>query len=705
MKTAEIAARMRELEKELDRHNHAYYVEASPVISDPEYDRLMAELIELERAHADLVSENSPSRRIGGTPLPGFKPVAHRVPMLSLDNTYSLQELGGFVARAAKLLPEEKIEWVLEPKIDGVAVTLRYENGELACGATRGDGRTGDDVTANLRTIRSLPLTLRGGSLSRPKKTAATKDLQGDLFAVGALDTSKTPNLPLIEVRGEVYMNRADFETLNHEREKRGEARFANPRNATAGTLKLLDSREVARRPLRIVFYGIAEARGVTVTRQSETLSLLASLGFPTPPRTWRCRTPEEIERSVGELATYRRELPFETDGGVLKADLLAQQRALGTTSKAPRWAIAYKFEAEKAETLLRAITVQVGRTGALTPVAELDPVLVSGSTVSRATLHNESEVARKDIRVGDTVVIEKAGEVIPAVLRFVPEKRPKDAKPFKMPARCPACGGNITRDLVGDEEGTLLRCENLSCPAQIKRRVQHYASRGAMDIEGLGESLVEQLVDGKLVRSIADLYDLSREGVSDLDRMAEKSADNLIQGIEESKARDLWRLIFGLGIRHVGAASARSLAEHFETLDRLRQATVEELIAVTDVGEVVARSLRDFFEKPDNLATLERLRKAGLAFETRNVKRETRNVLDGKSFVLTGALPNLERDKAAEMIREAGGIVRSSVSKKTDYLVAGADPGSKLDEFRLLGLSDDRLLDESALLRLLGGR
>lgn len=705
MKTAEVAARMRELENELDRHNHAYYVKAAPVISDPEYDRLMAELIELERAHADLVSENSPSRRIGGSPLPGFKPVAHRVPMLSLDNTYSLQELGGFVARATKLLPEEKIEWVLEPKIDGVAVTLRYENGELACGATRGDGRTGDDVTANLRTIRSLPLTLRGGSLSRPKKTAATKDLQGDLFAVGALDTSKTPNLPLIEVRGEVYMNRADFETLNHEREKRGEASFANPRNATAGTLKLLDSREVARRPLRIVFYGIAEARGVTVTRQSETLSLLASLGFPTPPRTWHCHTPEEIERSIGELAAYRRELPFETDGGVLKADLLAQQRALGATSKAPRWAIAYKFEAEKAETLLRAITVQVGRTGALTPVAELDPVLVSGSTVSRATLHNESEVARKDIRVGDTVVIEKAGEVIPAVLRFVPEKRPKDAKPFKMPAQCPACGGNVTRDLVGDEEGVLLRCENLSCPAQIKRRVQHYASRGAMDIEGLGEALVEQLVDGKLVRSIADLYDLSRERVSGMERMAEKSADNLIQGIAASKARDLWRLIFGLGIRHVGAASARSLATHFETLDRLQHATVEELIAVTDVGEVVARSLRDFFEKPDNLATLERLRKENVNFKTSSVERRASRVLEGKSFVLTGALPNLEREKVAEMIREAGGIVRSSISKKTDYLVVGADPGSKLDEFRRLGLSDDRVLDESALLRLLGGR
>ncbi|MCC7518248.1 MAG: NAD-dependent DNA ligase LigA [Verrucomicrobiae bacterium] len=695
MKPGASAARMRELERQIEAHNRAYYLEAHPTVSDREFDRLLEELLGLETKHPDLASPNSPTRRVGGAPLSGFRPVAHRVPMMSLNNTYSLGELRKFVRRAEGLLPGEPITWILEPKFDGIAVALRYENGALALGATRGDGRTGDEITANLRTIRSLPLTLR--------KKEGVSAAQGELFAAGAVETEKPSALSWIEVRGEVYMHRADFEAYNREREKAGEPAFVNPRNAAAGALKLLDSKEVARRPLRAVFYAIAEARGVALARQSEALALLASLGFSTPPKTWRCRTLEEIEQAIGELDTIRRTFPYETDGGVLKADLLSQQRALGATSKAPRWAIAYKFEAEKAETLLRAITVQVGRTGALTPVAELAPVFVSGSTVTRATLHNESEIARKDLRVGDTVVIEKAGEVIPAVLRFVPEKRLKGARPFKMPTRCPACGGGITRDLVGDEAGTLLRCENLSCPAQIRRRIQHFASRGAMDIEGLGEALVEQLVASGLVADIANLYALPRARLLGLERMAEKSADNLLAAIAASKERGLERLLFGLGIRHVGAASARALAARFRSLDALRTATEDQLLEVPDVGATVARSLRTFFERKDNLRSLERLRAEGLAFEATESGSPADAALVGKGFVLTGTLPHLEREEAAGMIRDAGGVVRSSVSKKTDYLVVGADPGSKLDEFRRLGLPTERILDEPAFLRLLG--
>ncbi len=696
MKPNPTAARIRALEMEIEAHNRAYYVDARPQISDYEYDRLSAELRALEEAHPELASPNSPTRRVGGAPLPGFATVSHRVPMMSLDNTYSLDDVRGFVARATKRVSVDSLEWVLEPKIDGVAITVIYENGEFRRGATRGDGRLGDDISANLRTIRTLPL------LVQPRAPSSARVERTDLFASNAIAAAKIPSLSRIEARGEVYMHRADFDALNRERANAGEPPFANPRNATAGALKLLDSKLVARRPLRVLLYGIAEIRGLPVTRQTEALALLADLGFPTPPRIWRCRTIEEIERALGELDAYRRTLPFDTDGGVLKADLCAHQQILGNTSKAPRWAIAFKFEAEKAETRLRAITVQVGRTGALTPVAELEPVFISGSTVSRATLHNESEILRKDIRVGDVVVIEKAGEVIPAVVRVVPEKRPKDARPFQMPNRCPACGGRVSRDLVGDEAGTLLRCENLSCPTQIRRRILHFASRGAMEIEGLGEALVDQLVAAKLVGDIADLYRLRQDQLLGLERMAEKSADNLLAAIAASRSRGLGRLLFALGIRYVGAASARALAAHFRTLDLLRAATEEHLMEVSDVGEVMAHSIRDFFSNPDNLRTIERLRAAGCLFESVTAGSGP-GPLNGKSFVLTGTLPHLERERAAEMIREAGGIVRSSVSKKTDYLVAGAEPGSKLDAFRRLGLPANRILDENALLRLLG--
>jgi len=695
MDKAAAQKRIHELSAEIERHNHAYYVEGAPTISDREFDRLLAELTQLETEHPDLLSPFSPTQRVGGRPLEEFKQVAHRVPMMSLDNTYSHEELRDFVARAEKIMEGRPITWLLEPKVDGVAVTLRYERGELVHGATRGDGRTGDDITQNLKTIRSIPLKLESGSLKNARKKK--KGETGPGLFEGNFDAPT--QLATLEVRGEVYMTRENFEKLNKERERKGEATFVNPRNSSAGTLKLLDSREVARRPLEILIYSVAEIRGVELKSHHEALALIASLGFPTHKRTWTCKNFTEIEKALADLDRYRKTLPYDTDGGVLKADLLLQQRELGQTSKAPRWAIAYKFESEKAETKLLDIQIQVGRTGALTPVAILEPVFVSGSTVSRATLHNESEIARKDVRIGDTVIIEKSGEIIPAVLGIIATRRPKNAKPYMMPRKCPVCGGEVTRDIVAGEEGSHLRCENLSCPAQIKGRIQHFAHRGAMDIEGLGEALVEQLVNQKLVQNIADLYDLTIEQVSGLERMAEKSATNLIEGIQGSKTRELWRLIFGLGIRHVGAASARSLASHFGDMAKFEKASIEQLLEIHDVGEVVAESIRDFFQKKDNLDTIHRLKKAGLNMVSSSVERPSSSVLTGKSFVLTGTLPTLTRDQAGDLIRQAGGEVKSSVSKKTSYVVAGEEAGSKLDDAKKFGVS---ILDEAGLKKML---
>lgn len=692
----EVEKRIHELTGEIEAHNRAYYGENAPVISDREYDRLLDELKELEFQHPDLVSPNSPTQRVGGEPLKVFKQVQHRVPLMSLDNTYSLEELRDFVNRAEKILERQPISWILEPKIDGVAVTLRYEQGELVYGATRGDGQVGDDITANLKTIRSIPLKLDVGSLKKLRKRAES----GDLNLFGSQDlTGPATHLPILEVRGEVFMTHQGFEQMNRERAKASESLFVNPRNAAAGTLKLLDSRQVAKRPLHIVLYRVAEIRGIELKSHRQSLDFLASLGFPVPSRIWTCQNADEIKKALAKLDVYRRTLSYDTDGGVLKVDSFIQQRELGQTSKSPRWAIAYKFETEKAETKLLDIQIQVGRTGALTPVAILQSVFVSGSTVSRATLHNESEVARKDIRVGDTVMIEKAGEVIPAVIGVVLNKRPPNTHPFSMPRQCPVCGGEISRDLVAGEEGTLLRCENISCSAQIKRRIQHYASRGAMDIEGLGEALIEQLVNHKLVQNIADLYRLTVEQIVNLERMAKKSATNLMEAIQASKSRELWRLIFGLGIRHVGAASARSLARHFGSIDRLKEANLEELMSIPDVGEVVAQSIRNFFDTKNNLVVLEELRKFGLNFSASITKHRASTYLADQSFVLTGTLPTWTREEAADRIRQAGGEVRSSVSKKTSYVVAGADAGSKLDEAKKLGIP---ILDEEALRKLL---
>jgi DNA ligase (NAD+) len=582
--------------------------------------------------------------------------------MQSLDNTYSASELEAFVDRVQKALAGEKLSFVIEPKIDGVAVSVRYEKGKFVRGLTRGDGQKGDDITENLRTIRMLPLAIKNDA-------------------------------EVLEVRGEVYYPSAAFEKLNRQREAAGEATFANPRNAAAGTLKQLDSKLVAKRPLSIVLYGPGELRGVACATQEEWLELIAKAGLPVPEKTWLCSTKAELLAAVEELDLARKTFSYATDGAVVKLNEWRLRNALGTTSKAPRWAIAYKYSAEKAVTTLEGVTFQVGRTGVITPVAELKPVLLAGSTVARATLHKFEEIGRKDIRIGDHVTVEKAGEVIPAVLGAVVEARTGQEKAIEPPKSCPACATELGWD------GIFLRCANPSCPAQTQRRIQHFAQRGAMDIDGLGESLVEQLVEAKLAKDPADLYQLTLEQLSSLERMAEKSARNVLNGIEASKQADLWRLLFGLGILHVGAGAARALASHFGTLEAIEKATEAELYQVRDIGEVVARSIVTWFARNENQTLLRRLREAGVNMQAQQVAvRSGGTKLAGKTFVLTGTLSE-PREEIKERILAAGGKVSGSVSKKTDYVVAGENAGSKRDDAERLGIPilNERQLAELA--------
>lgn len=746
----EAAARHRhaELAAALRRHDRLYYVEARPEISDREYDRQYRELLDLEAQFPALVTPDSPSQRVGGAPIAGFASVRHAVPMQSLDNSYSPGEVRDFIGRLQRLLPGERLEWLVEPKVDGVAVSLRYEAGGLAVGATRGDGSTGDDITANLKTIRSLPLRLEG-------------------CAVPAV----------LEVRGEVFMTRTGFSKLNAARVEAGEEPFANPRNATAGTLKQLDPRLAAQRPLDVILYGVGEVAGAAVPpTQHELLVWLAGLGFKTPERTWRADSADAVLAAIGELDHLRRGFNYETDGAVVKLDPLALRERAGSTAKAPRWAFAYKYAPEQAETRLRAITVQVGRTGALTPVAELEPVPLSGTTVSRATLHNEDEIRRKDIRVGDLVVIQKAGEIIPAVVRAVAEKRTGAEQVFEFPQKCPECGSRVTRSR-GDVDGpfstphaesheagqgregpaaqqadkpavaasrslvspvttaqadpgtsgssgegvrgipptasdpagltaadadVVWRCPNPDCPAQVRGRLIHWCARGAMDIEGGGEALVTQLVKAGLALDVAELYRLKFSEVAALERMGEKSARNFLDALEASKRRDLWRLLFGLGILHVGAGVAKALARAFPDLDALMAARRDELLAVEDVGEVIADSLLAWFANPRNRRLVERLRAAGLNFQSSlHQPAAAPGPFTGRTFVLTGTLPTMTREQAAAKIEALGGRVSGSVSKKTDYVLAGEEPGSKLDKARKLGVP---VLTEAEFLRLADG-
>lgn len=652
------------LRHEIDRHNRLYYTEAKPEISDRQFDALLRELQDIEAAHPDLVTPDSPTQKVGGAPIEGFQQVRHTVPMMSLDNTYSEAELLAFYQRLQKGLSKDSIHCTVEPKIDGVAVTIRYQDGVIKHGATRGDGQMGDDVTANIKTIKRLPLRL-------PKDVPQT-----------------------FEVRGEVFMPRAGFAKLNEERDEAGEPRFANARNSTAGTLKLLDSRIVAKRPLDIVLYSIVDIRGGEVRSQRDVHRLLKQAGLRHADHIWHTKSADDLIAAIRELDQKRHSLPYETDGAVIKVDSFAEQEALGVTSKAPRWAIAYKYQPEQAETKLLDIDIQVGRTGALTPVARLEPVFLSGSTVSNATLHNFEEIERKDIRIGDTVIIEKAGEVIPAVVEVRKDKRSGHERHFHPPAKCPVCHTAVHRD----DELVVVRCPNPQCPEQVKRRIEHFAHRGAMDIRGLGEQVVAQLVDAGLVSDPADLYQLDELSLARLERQGAKSIDNLLKAISDSKQQPPWRLIFGLGILHVGATGARKLLEHFGGIDQLAAASIDELVKCQDIGGIVAPSIHDWFRDTANLKLIHRLRTAGLTF-AQTAAAAVSDKLAGTTWVITGTLSR-PREEIADLIRAHGGKIAAGVSGKTTFLLAGEEAGSKLDKARKLGVT---VVEEQEFRRMIG--
>ncbi len=830
MTQAEAKKRHARLVEEIRRHDHAYYVLAQPVISDQEYDRLYHELLDLEKEFPELATPDSPSHRVGGAPLSEFQSVRHAVPMMSLDNTYSQEEVRDFVKRVQKLLPDEKLEWVVEPKVDGVAVSLRYENGVFVVGATRGDGTTGDDITANLKTIRSVPLKLN-------RRGAEAQSKEDDLF----ITTSASPRLrgsnSVLEVRGEVFLPRAGFEKLNAERKSVGEELFANPRNAAAGSLKQLDPKIVAKRPLDIILYGIGQMGSGTgfqpvIETQAGLLDCLKSLGFKTPERTWFCKSEDELIDAIAELDAVRKKFAYETDGAVIKLNSFEQQRRVGATAKAPRWAIAYKYAPEQAETRLNAITIQVGRTGALTPVAELEPVFLAGSTISRATLHNEDYIREKDIRIGDTVVIEKAGEVIPAVVSVVKLKRPRGAEPFDFAkhihGKCPACGGQIARD----PEFSAWRCQNIAgCPAQSVRRVEFMAQRRALDIEGLGGVVAEKLIERGLVKEPLDLFDLTVNqlaklnlGTKDEPRIfGEKNATKVVEALERAKTFPLARWLLALGISNVGETMAHEIASLHSSLEAVadvaklkifvkllekvseakwinpdsrnnmppirreridkekedkelskrlkenlpqdeadqiksrrrelkyeienlkkrepveREPRIHEqqklnieienlvsqlqknginievskppktksdgppVIGVTcEIEPEVARNILEFFDSEAGRKILKQLKHLGISpkgGKTESMGERTLQHLAGKTFVLTGSLRTLSRDEASALIRDAGGNVTGSVSKNTDYLLAGEEAGSKLDKAKELGVN---ILTEKEFLEML---
>jgi DNA ligase (NAD+) len=654
------------LRAEIRHHEELYYVQDNPEISDSEYDALLARLQQLETEHPELVTPDSPTQRVGGRPAEGFAEYVHRRPMLSLENSYNIDDLRAFDERCQRLADGRAFDYVAELKIDGLSIALHYQDGVLVRGVTRGDGRIGEDVTQNARTIRSVPLKL---------KTSDKRD---------------------VEVRGEAYLPRSVFEKINAERADEGLARFANPRNAAAGTIRQLDPKIVATRRLDMFAYDVITGERKPFNSHWEALDWLASAGFHVNQHRELCATIDEVIDFCNRMEAMRDELGYEIDGVVVKVNSTALQDEFGATAKAPRWAIAYKYPARQATTQVLSISVQVGRTGALTPVANLEPVLLAGSTVARATLHNEDEIKRLDVRVGDWVVIEKSGEVIPKVLKVVTSRRTGQEKRFRMPKKCPVCHGVISRP----EGEVVSRCVAADCPAQLKARLLHFSSRRAMRIEGLGEQLVEQLVEKKMVSDVGDLYRLKLEDVAALERMAEKSASNLMAQIEASKSRDLAQLIYGLGIRHVGERTAGILARHFRSLERLSKASIEEIDDIHEIGMTVAQSVRDWFDDAGNLYLCERLRAAGVRTETESGPSGAPDErFAGRQFVLTGKLETLTRDEARALIEARGGRVTSTVSKKTDYVIAGEDAGSKLEKARALGL---RIVDEAALRELL---
>ena len=661
-----VAARIAQLRAEIEQHNYRYYVLDDPSISDAEFDQLFRELQTLEAQHPALLTADSPTQRVGVTPVKSFVEVQHRTPMLSLNNAFSEEEVRAFDARIREALGVAEVEYAVEPKFDGLAITLSYRDGMFVQGATRGDGSTGEDVTENLRTVRSIPLRLH-----EPVKE--------------------------VEVRGEVLMFKRDFAKLNDAQRAKGEKEFANPRNAAAGSLRQLDSRITASRRLSFFSYGIGFCDGVQLPgKHDRQMALLMQWGVPVAQQRGVVRGLEGLLAYYREIGAAREQLPFDIDGVVYKVNDIARQQQLGFVSRAPRWAIAHKFPAEEASTTLLDIEVQVGRTGALTPVARLAPVFVGGVTVTNATLHNEDEIRRKDVRIGDTVIVRRAGDVIPEVARVVLEKRPRDAREFAMPKVCPVCGSHVAKL----EEEAIWRCTGgLFCPAQRKQALLHFASRRAMNIEGLGEKLVEQLVDAHIVSNPAALYKLGMLAIINMERMGEKSAVNLLAAIEHSKHTTLARFIFALGIRNVGEATAKDLAQHFGSLDNLLGADAESLQQVHDVGPVVAQSIADFLAEAHNREVIEQLRACGVHWAEHQPLPAAALPLSGKTFVLTGTLVALTREQAKEKLEALGAKVSGSVSKKTDYVVAGAEAGSKLDKARELGVA---VLDEQQFLELL---
>jgi DNA ligase (NAD+) len=716
---AQPAARIAGLRREIKDHDRRYYEEAAPTISDREYDRLYKELLNLEAKFPELVTADSPTQRVGGEPLQAFAQIQHRVPMLSLDNTYSEDDVTNFYKRITRLLPDEKVPVVIEPKVDGVAVSVMYENGKLKYAATRGDGLVGDDITQNIKTIKSVPQQLRGAA---PK---------------------------IFEVRGEAYLDKAGFEKLNKEREAAGLPLFANPRNAAAGSLKHLDPKVAAKRPLGMIFYGTGAVEGVGVDLHSKIFPLFKKLGLPTHEDWWRADSVDKILNAIRDLDEIRSDFPYETDGAVIKVDAVDQRGRLGFTAKSPRWAIAYKYAAEHVETKLLDIKVQVGRTGILTPVAVLEPVFVSGSTVSRATLHNEDEIKRKDIRIGDTVVIEKAGEVIPAVVEVVKSKRPRSAKPFDflkhIHGKCPVCGGEVRRD----PEFVAWRCENLRCPAQATRRIEFFAARGALDIESVGGIVADKLVERGLVREPLDLFELKVDPLAKLNLgtdeaprvFGEKNATKAIHAIDRARTFPLSRWLYALAIPDVGKTTAGDLARFHQTIgDVAKSELLRDVVAyhenkddksrlggtteiadrliksgfaetskskadkggiVTQVGPVVAQCVLDFFESSSGKRTVQRMKQLGIEPKSEKVsaKKKAELPFAGKTFVLTGTLPSMTREEASKKIEALGGHVAGSVSKKTDYVLAGTEAGSKLDKAKDLGV---KIIDETEFKKML---